>query len=52
MLCVCFVYLTVRYVTDPTVLGPWPGIEPVATALEGEVPATGPPGKSPHFPGF
>ena len=34
------------------ILDPWPGIEPVATALEGEIPATGPPGKSPCFPRF
>ena len=30
-------------------LVPWPGIEPVPTALEGEVPTTGPPGKSPSL---
>ena len=46
------VYLAVRHVTDPTALDPGPGIEPVVTASEGEVPATGPPRKSPHFPRF
>ena len=29
------------------ILAPWPGIEPVPPALEGEVLTTGPPGKSP-----
>ena len=31
------------------ILPPWPGIEPVLPALEGEVWATGPTGKSPFF---
>ena len=30
------------------ILAPWPGIESVPTALEGEVLTTGPPGKSPQ----
>ena len=29
------------------ILAPWPGIEPAAPALEGEILTTGPPGKSP-----
>ena len=31
------------------ILAPWPGIEPVPPALEGQVLTTGPPGKSPLF---
>ena len=31
------------------ILAPRPGIEPVPTALEGEVLSSGPPGKSPEF---
>ena len=31
------------------ILAPWPGIEPAAPALEGEILTTGPPGKSPTF---
>ena len=29
------------------ILAPWPGIEPIPSALEGEVLTTGPPGKFP-----
>ena len=31
------------------ILAPWPGIEPTPTALEGEVLAAEPPGKSLNF---
>ena len=30
------------------ILAPWPGLEPALSALEGEVLATGSPGKSPQ----
>ena len=31
------------------ILAPWPGIKPTALALEGEIPITGLPEKSPDF---
>ena len=31
------------------ILASWPGIEPAAPAMEGEVLTTGPPGKCPHY---
>ena len=45
--CVCFVCFYVLCFGDACgVLAPWPGMQPLAPALEGEVPTTGPLGKS------
>ena len=48
---VCFSLVVVCELSCPVACGilvPRPGIEPVSPALEGRLPATGPPGKSRH----
>ena len=32
-----------------SVLAPWPGIEPIPPAVEGEILSSGPPGKSVYY---